>query len=107
MDNTKPKLSIVPKSAMFEMAKAFTYGQVKHGKHNFKENNTPLTEILDAGLRHIYQFLDGEDYDEESQVLHLGNAMANLAMAIDMYYNRKNMDDRYKSKDWPENIEGS
>lgn len=91
----KPGLAYVPKEAMWELGKAMSAGALKYEDWNFK-NGIALTRTLSAALRHIYQFLDGEDMDKETKSLHLGNAMANLSMAIDTYYNHKQFDDRFK-----------
>lgn len=93
----KPRMSLIPKDAVWEIGKAFTYGESKYGSHNYKQGIS-ISHLLDASIRHTLQFSNGEDFDEESEVLHLGCAMANLAMAIDMYYNNKKFDDRYKKE---------
>lgn len=95
-DQEKPELALIPTIAIFEMAKAFTYGKLKYGKFNFKEG-IEITRLISAALRHIYQFLAGEDNDQESGNSHLGHAMANLAMALDMLELHSELDDRYKS----------
>ena len=94
-DEMKPVLAYVPKEAMYEMGKAFSFGANKYNAWNYREG-LEITRTVSAALRHIYQFMDGEDTDTESKSLHLGNAMANLAMAIDTYYNHKELDNRYK-----------
>lgn len=94
-DDSKPDLSLIPKDALWEMAKAFTYGANKYGRHNYREG-IEISRLLAAAMRHITQFNEGENHDEESQALHLGNAMAGIAMAIYMYYNKPDMDNRYK-----------
>lgn len=94
-DELKPVLAYIPKEAIWEMGKALTFGAKKYDSWNYK-NGIETTRTLSAALRHIYQFLDGENLDSESQSLHLGNAMANLAMAIDTYYNHPEMDNRHK-----------
>lgn len=80
---------------MWEMGKAFAAGKVKYGDWNYKKS-LAITRTCSAALRHIYQFLDGENNDAETNSNHLGNAMANLAMAIDTLINNPDQDDRYK-----------
>lgn len=92
----KPRLSLIPKVALWALGKALAYGEKHYGQYNFKKG-IPVSILCDSALRHIHQFMDGEDMDVESQNLHLGNAMANLAMAIDMMENKKECDDRYKN----------
>lgn len=93
----KPDLSLIPKDALWEMAKAFSYGANKYGRHNYREG-IEISRLIAAAIRHITQYNEGEDLDPETRALHLGNGMAALAMAIYMHYNRPEMDDRYKGK---------
>lgn len=96
-DQEKPDLSLIPTDALWEMAKAFTYGANKYGRYNFREG-IEISRLIAASMRHITQFNEGEDYDDETKSLHLGNAMAGLAMAIYMYKHKPEMDNRYKVK---------
>jgi Domain of unknown function (DUF5664) len=97
-DEGKPKLSLVPKSALWGCGEALTYGQTKHGKYSFKEDGFPLTVMADKVLRHMSQFLDGEDFDKESKIHHLHHAIADLAIMIDIKDNHPHQDDRFKPK---------
>lgn len=92
-DTGKPNLEFVPKAAMWAMGLAFSYGANKYGAWNYK-GGLKVTRCLAAAVRHVYQYLDGEDLDPESGVSHLGHAMASLAMAIDMIESDKTLDDR-------------
>lgn len=94
-DSAKPDLSLIPKEAMDEMGKALTFGSRKYSRYNFREG-MDITRPIAASLRHTYQFLDGQDIDEETQCIHLGNAMAGLAMAIWLLKNKPECDNRYK-----------
>lgn len=94
-DMSKPRLSLIPKEALWSMGQAFTYGEKHYGSHNWRLG-LGITYLLDGALRHINEFNNGEDIDVKSQNHHLGNAMANLAMAISTFYNNPSLDDRYK-----------
>ena len=97
-DEEKPQLSYIPYCALTETAQAFSFGAKKYGKFNYKKG-IEFLRLLDAAMRHLEQFKEGQDFDEESKtVLHLGHAMANISMLIDMYYNNPKMDDRYKNE---------
>lgn len=95
-DLNKPRLSLIPKKALWAMGTALTYGEGHYGTHNWR-NGLKLSYLLDGALRHINEFSDGEDIDKKSQNHHLGNAMANLAMAIELHLTRSDLDDRYKA----------
>jgi hypothetical protein len=94
-DQGKPEVAIIPPIAILEEAKAFTYGKKKYGKWNFKKG-LEVTRLISAAMRHILQFLGGEDIDKESEAHHLGCARANLAMALDMMERKPELDDRYR-----------
>jgi hypothetical protein len=96
-DKDKPRLSLIPKEALWETGKALTFGAYKYSTWNYRDG-IEILYLLDAAQRHIAQFINGEDYDSESGVCHLGSGMSNLAMATWMFYNRPDMDNRYKGK---------
>lgn len=92
-DPEKPRLSFLPKEAVWEIGKAFSYGEIHYGANNWK-NGLKVTYLIDAALRHIFQFLDGENLDSKSKCHHLGSAIANLCMAIWMLARKPELDDR-------------
>jgi hypothetical protein len=94
-DPNKPRLSLIPKSALWALGGALTYGEKHYGTHNWRKG-IPISVLIDSALRHINEFNDGENIDEKSQNLHLGNAMANISMAIEMLNIKPDMDDRVK-----------
>jgi hypothetical protein len=94
-DLNKPRLSLIPKRALWALGGALTYGEVHYGSHNWRKGIS-ISYLIDAALRHINEFNDGENIDVKSQNHHLGNAMANLAMAIELSETNVAMDDRYK-----------
>jgi len=94
-DNQKPKLALLPPAAIVEVGKVFTFGASKYGENNWR-GGFKWTRLLSACLRHIFAFLKGEDLDEESGLNHLAHATACLLMLLELYYTRKDLDDRYK-----------
>jgi hypothetical protein len=93
-NDDKPRLSLIPKEALWELGKALTYGEKHYGTHNWRKG-IKLSFLLDAAMRHITQFADGEDIDV-SKVHHLGCSMANLAFAITLHKLMPSCDDRNK-----------
>lgn len=91
----KPKLSLVPKSAIWGAAEALTYGMQKHGKYSFKEQGFPYTDLADKVLRHMTEWLDGNDFDKETGFHQLHHAIADLAILIDVVHNNPQQDDRF------------
>lgn len=94
-DNGKPRISLIPKEAIWGCASALTFGADKYGQYNFMAG-LKYTRLADAAMRHITQYLAGENTDPESGLSHLDHAMASLAMLKFMEARRPDMDDRYK-----------
>jgi hypothetical protein len=93
-DNGKPRLSLIPKEALWGMAQALTYGAQKYAADNYKLG-IEYRRLADATLRHLTAWLDGEELDPESGLSHLDHAMASMAMLKYMATNVPEMDDRY------------
>lgn len=93
-DQQKPPLDLIPPEAIFEIGKVLEAGRKKYGKANWAKGIT-VSRLLAAALRHIFQYLMGEDLDEETQTLHTANAATNLMFAIWMIKNRPELDDRW------------
>lgn len=96
-DKNKPKLHLIPKESLEMMAQALEYGCKKYGKRNY-EKGIEYTRLVDAALRHLYQWIHKKDCDEESGLNHIGHALSNLAMLAYMIENRPDMDDRLSAK---------
>lgn len=97
-DPNKPRLSLIPKEALWALGGALTYGEKHYGAHNWRKG-LKVSHLIDAALRHINEFNTGENIDEKSQNHHLGNAMAGLAMAIWMLEHKPELDDRFKKEE--------
>jgi len=82
-DSDKPDLSLCPKPALAAMARAFMHGEKKYGRYNYLTGGMTSSRLVAACMRHITDWQDGEDIDADSGNIHLGNAMACLAMLID------------------------
>lgn len=95
-DGDKPDPTLICKDALWGISKAFSYGAKKYGRNNYKQG-IEMTRLLAAAMRHISQYNEGEDIDEESGNNHLFHAGAAICMAIYMHCNRPEMDDRYKN----------
>ena len=94
-DAGKPSITLIPKEALWGMAKAFTDGASKYGRHNFRAG-IEYSRLADAAMRHVTAYMDGETIDPDSGNNHLYHALASLAMLVYMDANRPDLDDRYK-----------
>lgn len=93
-DSEKEPLDLIPTEALFQIGKVLAQGQNKYGRANWAKG-IELSRLISASMRHILKFNSGEDFDDETQTLHLANAATNLVFAIWMFYNRPDMDDRW------------
>jgi hypothetical protein len=90
----KPPISLIPREAIVQEAQALAFGATKHGVHAYR-NGVKYSLLIDAAIRHILAFADGEDMDSEAKTNHIANARANLGMLLYMFENHKEMDDRW------------
>lgn len=90
----KPRISLVPPTGIIHEAKAFENGAVKYGAYNYRDKKVQALIYVDAAIRHIYQWLDGEENAEDSGVHHLGHARACLNILLDAQVNGFLLDNR-------------
>lgn len=93
-DQGKPRISLIPKDAIWGMGAALAYGEKKYGTNNFR-NGIAFSRLADAAQRHLTAWMEGENQDPESKLSHLDHAMASLAMLKFMDVNRQDQDDRW------------
>ena len=79
----KPDLSVVPPAGVLHLASAMMDGANKYGPFNWRGNAVLSRIYVAAAMRHLMQYLDGEDVDPTSGVHHLGHAMACCAIVLD------------------------
>lgn len=90
----KPSLGLVPGTFMVETAKVFELGATKYGPFNWRKDPVEAETYMNAALRHLFSWFDGEDWDQESGASHLAHAAACLAILIDAEYNSRLIDNR-------------
>lgn len=93
-DKKKAPLDLLPYDSLEEMAFTLAAGEKKYGTASWAKG-LELRRLISAALRHIGQFNSGEDFDTETETLHLSNAAVNLVFAIWMYKNRPDLDNRW------------
>lgn len=94
---SKPQVQLVPPAAIIEMAKCFEAGIAKgYNGGNWRfEHSPPIGVYCGKVMRHIAQYLDGEDIDPETGLLHIVHAMSDLAILVDALLLGRAVDDRY------------
>lgn len=79
----KPRLSYIPPAALAHQAIAHEDGNKKYGMYNWRENKVEALIYVDAAMRHLISYLDGEDYSQDSKVHHLASVAANMNILLD------------------------
>jgi hypothetical protein len=92
-DQDKPDLSLIPKEPLWELARVLMAGEKKYGRDNWR-NGIDINRLTAAAMRHITQFNEGENVDDETKTNHLMNATANLFFAFWMLNNKPKHDNR-------------
>lgn len=90
----KVSLSKIPVAGLIHEAMAMKDGAAKYGPHNWRENPVIGTVYVDAALRHIFAWFDGENEAADSGVHHLGHAKACLGILLDAMETGNLDDDR-------------
>ena len=91
---TKPSISLVPPVAIIQEAAVFGLGARKYGPYNWRETSVSARIYVDAALRHVQAWQDGQNNDPESGHSHLAHARACLGIILDAEATGKLIDDR-------------
>lgn len=90
----KPSLGLVPPALTINTARVFELGAKKYGAYNWRGNPVKSMVYINAALRHLLSFLDGETTDAESGVSHLAHVAACCGILLDAEENDVLRDDR-------------
>ena len=97
--SSKLPLHLVPASTMSYIALGHLEGDLKYGKVNWRKAGIRTTIYIDACLRHVMKFKEGEWADPETTVPHLASALCCLSIIVDAHHSGKLIDDRPKPID--------
>ncbi len=95
LDAGKPPLALISRIALEEEAKVMEFGKQKYGTHNWRAG-MDFSRLMDAALRHMYAFADGEDMDKETGLSHLAHARCCMAFLLEYQGVKIGTDDRFK-----------
>lgn len=93
-DDSKPPVSLVSGHALLGIASVMGYGALKYTRHNYRLG-MQWTRLVDAAMRHLIAFNEGEDDDPESGLPHLAHAGASVCMLMDLVGREAGTDDRF------------
>lgn len=80
-DKEKLDLSLIPKVALEEAARAFMVGLKKYGRYNYC-NGHEASQLVSAAMRHLTSWYEGEEHDPIDGQHHLGSVIACCAMIL-------------------------
>jgi hypothetical protein len=92
----KPRLSLIPPAGLVYEALALQNGAIKYGAFNWREKKVQALIYVDACMRHLASWLDGEELASDSGIPHLAHAKACLGILIDAKETGNLIDDRPK-----------
>lgn len=90
----KLPLSLWPVSATIAGTLGLLDGASKYGRLNWRHAGVRASVYMDAALRHLYAWFEGEDVAPDSGVSHLGHVLACVAILLDAQQAGKLLDDR-------------
>ena len=94
-DEGKPRLSLVPRKIIWDIAKIREYGNKKYGDPNNWKKVEP-GRYRDAAYRHFMRYLDDPTgVDEESGLPHLWHLACNVAFLCEMEQENSTVEDLY------------
>lgn len=90
----KVSLTKLPAVAVAHAAHAMMDGAQKYGAYNWRDKAVIASIYADAAKRHIDNWFEGQRTASDSEVHHLGHAMACLAILLDAEATGNLIDDR-------------
>lgn len=90
----KVSMTKVPPAAILYTALAMQDGARKYGPYNWRENKVIASIYVDACLRHLMSWHDGEECAADSGFPHLAHALACIAIIVDAKETGNLVDDR-------------
>lgn len=79
----KTPLRLIPWVSIVALARVMQLGANKYGEANWRDKKPRITVYVEAAMRHLLAYLDGQNIDPESGESHLAHAMANAAILLD------------------------
>jgi len=90
----KPMLHLIPPSALILESLAMRNGAEKYTPYNWRRATVAATVYIDAVMRHVLAWLDGEENAPDSGIHHLAHARASLGIILDAQVQGTMVDDR-------------
>jgi len=102
----KTPLGLIPPYAMEQTALAHKLGAEKYGPFNWRDTGVCVSTYINAIMRHINAFRDGENLDPESGISHLAHIACSCNILLDADYCDTLQDDRnIAPQNFPDKLE--
>lgn len=72
----KLRWSLVHFKSLEPLVRVLEFGAKKYGDYNWQKG-LDRKEILESMMRHMTDLMDGNEYDEESKIHHIGHILCN------------------------------
>lgn len=93
-DTDKPAITLLSRVFLVGVTRALMFGTKKYVKNNWR-GGMEWSRVLDAALRHILAWAEGEEVDPESGLSHLHHAACNLMFLSEYQERGVGIDDRW------------
>ncbi len=90
----KPNLALVPAATMIYLALGHETGAVKYGPYNWRETRVETMTYIAAAMRHLVEWVDGQDCAADTGRPHLAHALASLSVLVDAIETGSAVDNR-------------
>lgn len=92
--SVKVSITKFPAIGLAHGAHAMMDGAEKYGPYNWRDKPVIASIYVDAAIRHLTDWFEGQEQAKDSKVHHLGHAMACCAILLDAQENGCLVDDR-------------
>lgn len=92
----KDPLWLLPSAGLRPTSRVMRLGAEKYGLHNFRDNEVCASTYVSAILRHMQEWNDGIDADDESGEHPLAHVIASAMIVLDAIKHETLKDDRWK-----------
>ena len=90
----KPSITAVPPVGLYRVGQVMEEGAKKYGPMNWRDAKVTTSTYVNAAMRHLLAYQDGQDLDEETFLPHLAHAAACLMILLDAQAQGTLQDDR-------------
>ena len=94
-DQAKPRMDLLPPTALREIASVLTVGAERYGAYNWAQG-MDWSRLIGAAYRHLAAFQAGENNDPDSQFSHAAHLACCAIFLLTYQQTGIGKDDRYK-----------